>query len=41
MIILFLDILPLNMESPLSDDPNDEFNQFSSALFGDEQVKRI
>ncbi|CAF4027074.1 unnamed protein product [Rotaria sp. Silwood1] len=29
-----LDILPLNMESPLSDDPNDEFNRFS-ALFDD------
>jgi len=28
-----LGILPLNMESPLSDDQNDEFNCFSSALF--------
>jgi cyclic AMP-dependent transcription factor ATF-6 alpha len=28
-----LDFLPLPMESPLSDDPNDEFNLFSSALF--------
>jgi len=28
------------MESPLSDDPNDDFNRFSSALF-DEKVRKI
>ncbi|CAF1043905.1 unnamed protein product [Rotaria magnacalcarata] len=29
-----LDIFPLNMESPLSNDPNDEFNHFSALFNG-------
>jgi len=36
---IFLDFFPQNIGSPLSDDPNDDFNRFSSALF-DEQVRR-